>query len=59
MLKMAVFGPRAKFGSSWKIFENRYRVQNYAIIFPMQATIKGRTHRSDPFKNSFFLKICS
>jgi hypothetical protein len=35
MLKLADFGPRAKFGSSWKFFENRYRVQNYLIIFPM------------------------
>jgi hypothetical protein len=35
MLKIADFGPRAKFGSSWKILENKYGVQNYVIIFPM------------------------
>lgn len=28
MLKMADFGPRAKFRSSWKIFANRYGFQN-------------------------------
>jgi hypothetical protein len=35
MLNTPDFGPRAKFGSSCKIFKNRYGVQNYAIIFPM------------------------
>jgi hypothetical protein len=34
MLKTDDFGPTAKFGSSWKIFENGYGVQNYAVIFP-------------------------
>jgi hypothetical protein len=32
---MADFGPRAKFGSSWKFSENGYGVKNYVIIFPM------------------------
>jgi hypothetical protein len=49
MLKMADFGPRAKFGSSWKILENRYGVQDYVILFPMQTTTNGRNHRSDTF----------
>jgi hypothetical protein len=35
MLKMADFGPRVKFGSSWKFFENRDGAQNYMIIFPI------------------------
>jgi hypothetical protein len=35
MLKMADFGPRAKFGSSWKILESRCGLQNYVIIFPI------------------------
>jgi hypothetical protein len=35
MLNVADFGPRAKFGNSWKILENIYGVQNYVIIFPM------------------------
>jgi hypothetical protein len=39
----------AKFGSSWKILENRYGVQNYVIIFPMWATTQGRNHRPDTF----------
>jgi hypothetical protein len=34
MLNMADFGPRAKFGSSWKFLENRYGVQSYVIISP-------------------------
>jgi hypothetical protein len=32
-VKMADLGARAKFGSSWKILENRYGVQIYIIIF--------------------------
>jgi hypothetical protein len=35
MLKMADFEPRAKFGSFWRILENRYGVQNHVIIFHM------------------------
>jgi hypothetical protein len=29
--------------------ENKYGVQNYVIIFLMQATTKGGNHRSDTF----------
>jgi hypothetical protein len=49
MLNMADFVHRAKFGSSWEILENRYGVQNYVIIFPMQTTSKGRNHIPDTF----------
>jgi hypothetical protein len=35
MLKMADLGSRAMYGSSWKILENRFEVQDYVILFPM------------------------
>jgi hypothetical protein len=54
---MADLEPREKFGSSCKILENRYGVQNFVIIFPIYTTRQGRNHRPDTSPSHWFLKV--